>query len=100
MTEKKFVPGSIIKVAEEKAEVIKSLSKSLEDNKTLANILMHEAAKKYETAEREFWKAIEEMFPELAGWKFSVRPETGELIVARSLRIDEKEKRDKRLEDN
>ena len=102
MTEKtdlEIISGNIIKVDEDQVEVLKTLCETLDKNKILAGILMNKAASDHDAAEKEFWKSINAIFPELENWSFSVKADEGKLFITRPLTVREKEIRDKRLED-
>ena len=96
----KIIPGSIIQLNDEKKETLKYLCKCFDQNQDRANILMNQGSKIYDGAQKDFWKTLNAMFPELRDWNFSVNGEEGKLIVGRLLTIHEKEKRDRRLGDN
>ena len=100
MTKKKdlkIIPGTIIKVDKEKAEVLKTLCEVFNEMKNLAGVLMRQAAKNHDAAEKEFWNSINAIFPELQNWDLSITGDGEKIIVNRPLTIDEKETRDKRL---
>jgi hypothetical protein len=100
MTKKKEVtilPGMSIEIDESKKDVVRNIVEIADSRKQRAKILMGEAAKLHDDADKEFWKAIHEIFPGVVGWSFSIHKEKLKLLIHRKLSNLEEENMNKRL---
>ena len=92
--------GMIIKLNEENHEYVKNLQECFNEQREIYGRLIDYGSEKFLKAEKEFWKSLHEIFPELENWMFRIDSFKGKIYIQRVLTISEKETRDRKLKND